>query len=94
MIKLIGFQSQHGQFTSDTTGEVIDWSNRLLRCISDENIEEGEFGLKIVEQKQKDILTRVQKRHCQAMFQNHHRSLNDSAFQEYSQLTGHRKTCK
>ncbi len=55
MIKLIGFQSQHGQFTSDTTGEVIDWSNRLLRCISDENIEEGEFGLKIVEQKLKKV---------------------------------------
>lgn len=52
MTRLVGFQSQHGQFKSDT-GEVIDWSNRLIRCVSDDNIEKGEYGLKIVEQKLK-----------------------------------------
>lgn len=55
MIKLIGFQAQSGSFTSETTGEVINWSNRLLRCVSDENIEKGEFGLKVVEQKLKTV---------------------------------------
>lgn len=52
MIRLIGFQSQYGQFKSDS-GELVDWSNRLLRCVSDENLEKGEYGLKISEQKLK-----------------------------------------
>lgn len=52
MIRLIGFQSQYGQFKSDS-GELVDWSNRLLRCVSDEDLEKGEYGLKISEQKLK-----------------------------------------
>lgn len=53
MTRLVGFQAQSGKFTSDTTGELVDWSNRLIRCVSDESLEKGEFGLKIVEQKLK-----------------------------------------
>lgn len=52
MVRFVGFQSQYGQFKTDT-GELVDWSNRLLRCVSDENLEKGEYGLKIVEQKLK-----------------------------------------
>ena len=53
MIRLIGFEAQHGNFTSSDTGEVINWSNRLLRCVTDENLNDNERGLKIVEQKLK-----------------------------------------
>lgn len=54
MVRLVGFQTQYGQFKSDS-GELVDWSNRLLRCVSDEDIEKGEYGLKIVEQKLKKL---------------------------------------
>ncbi len=53
MIKLIGFESQSGNFTAENTGEVINWSNRLLRCVTDENLGQRERGLKIFEQKLK-----------------------------------------
>ena len=53
MTILVGFQAQFGTFTSDTTGELVNWSNRLIRCVSDESLENDEFGLKIVEQKLK-----------------------------------------
>lgn len=52
MTTLVGFQTQYGQFKNDS-GENVDWSNRLLRCVSDANLEKGEYGLKIVEQKLK-----------------------------------------
>ncbi len=55
MIKLIGFQSKCGQVTSDTTGEVIDWSNRTLRCVSDESTEDGYYGLAFVSCKLKKV---------------------------------------
>ena len=53
MVRLIGFESQSGQFTSESTGEVINWSNRLLRCVTDESLGQRERGLKIFEQKLK-----------------------------------------
>lgn len=53
MVRLIGFESQSGQFTSESTGEVINWSNRLLRCVTDEGLGKRERGLKIFEQKLK-----------------------------------------
>lgn len=53
MTRIVGFLSQHGEFTSDKTGEVIVWSNRHLRCISDDGLDEGEYGLKLVSQKLK-----------------------------------------
>lgn len=53
MVRLIGFESQSGRFTSESTGEVINWSNRLLRCVTDENLGKRELGLKIFEQKLK-----------------------------------------
>ncbi|MDE7120822.1 MAG: hypothetical protein K2O42_01515 [Oscillospiraceae bacterium] len=54
MIRLVGFQSQCGQFKSDS-GELVDWSNRILRCVSDEDLVKGEYGLKVVEQKLKKV---------------------------------------
>lgn len=56
MIRFIGFESQSGEFASQQTGELIKWSNRLLRCVTDENLNENEKGLKIVEQKLKTSL--------------------------------------
>lgn len=56
MIRFIGFEAQYGDFTSKDTGEVINWSNRLLRCVTDENLNANERGLKIVEQKLKTTL--------------------------------------
>ncbi len=53
MIRIIGFEAQSGDFVSKESGEVIDWSNRLLRCVTDENLGDREFGLKIIEQKLK-----------------------------------------
>lgn len=53
MIRLIGFESQNGDFVSKDTGEVIEWSNRLLRCVTDENLGDREYGLKIIQQKLK-----------------------------------------
>ena len=56
MIKLIGFEAQSGDFVSKESGEVIAWSNRLLRCVTDENLGNREYGFKIVEQKLKTSL--------------------------------------
>lgn len=52
MTRLVGFESKHGEMVIET-GEVRPWSNRYLRCVTDENLEKGEFGLKIVQQKLK-----------------------------------------
>lgn len=54
MTILIGFYPQCGAITTET-GEVRPWSNRYLRCITDENMEKGEHGLKIAEQKLKTV---------------------------------------
>ncbi len=56
MIKLIGFEAQSGDFVSKESGEVIAWSNRLLRCVTDENLGNREYGFKNVEQKLKTSL--------------------------------------
>ena len=53
MIRLIGFESKCGKFTSDTTGEVIDWSNRTFHCVTDEGLSDKERGLKVFDQKLK-----------------------------------------
>lgn len=53
MKKFIGFLIQSGEFVSKDTGEVIAWSNCYIRCTTDEDLEKGEYGLKIVEQKLK-----------------------------------------
>lgn len=53
MIKLVGFNAASGQITSETTGQVIDWSNRILRCVTDEDLAEGDFGFAVFEQKLK-----------------------------------------
>ena len=53
MIRLIGFESKNGKFTSDTTGEVIPWSNRIFHCVTDEGLSNTEYGLKVFEQKLK-----------------------------------------
>lgn len=51
MIKLVGFNYKSGDFASERTGENIHWSNRYLRIITDENLESGDYGFKIIEQK-------------------------------------------
>ena len=53
MIKLVGFQIQSGNFTNKDTGEVVNWSNCLLRTVTDENLLAGEYGQKIGETKVK-----------------------------------------
>lgn len=53
MIKLVGFNSMSGQLTSESTGQLIDWSNRTLRCITDDDLRKGDFGLAVFEQKLK-----------------------------------------
>lgn len=53
MKKLIGFEIQSGEILSKDTGEVIPWSNCLLRCISDDDLKDTEFGYTIAEQKLK-----------------------------------------
>ncbi len=54
MTTLVGYYEQYGTITTET-GEVRPWSNRYLRCITDENMEKGEHGLKIAEQKLKTV---------------------------------------
>lgn len=53
MIKLVGFNAAFGNFVPEgsTNGESIAWSNRVLRCVTDENLLDGDFGFAIVEQK-------------------------------------------
>lgn len=53
MIQIVGFNSMNGQFTSDKTGEVINWSNRTLYCITDNDLKKNEFGFAVFEQKLK-----------------------------------------
>ena len=53
MIKLVGFNSMSGQLTSEKTGQFIDWSNRTLRCLTDDNLTSGDFGFAVLEQKLK-----------------------------------------
>lgn len=52
MTRLVGYFEQFGTITTET-GEVRPWSNRYLRCVSDENLEKGEHGLKVADQKLK-----------------------------------------
>lgn len=54
MTRLVGYFEQYGTITTET-GEVRPWSNRYLRCVSDENLEKGEYGLKVADQKLKTI---------------------------------------
>lgn len=56
MKKLIGFEIQSGEIVSKESGEVIPWSNCLLRCISDDDLKDTEFGFTIAEQKLKTLL--------------------------------------
>lgn len=55
MIKLVGFNAAFGDFVPDgsTTGEVVSWSNRTLRCVTDEDLKDGDFELAVIEQKLK-----------------------------------------
>ncbi len=55
MKKLVGFEIQSGTIVSKDTGEVIPWSNCLLRCVSDDDLKDTEFGLTIAEQKLKTL---------------------------------------
>lgn len=55
MKKLVGFEIQSGTITSKDTGEVIPWSNCLLRCISDDDLKDNEYGYTVAEQKLKTV---------------------------------------
>ena len=59
MIKLVGFQFQSGTIVSKDTGEVIPWSNVLLRCLSDEGLLDNEFGYSVAEKKIKGSLIKM-----------------------------------
>lgn len=53
MIKIVGFNSASGSFVPDgsTTGELVNWSNRTLRCVTDNDLKQGDFGYAVLEQK-------------------------------------------
>ncbi len=44
-----------GSITDERTGEVRPWSNRVLRVITDENLESGHYGLGFINQKIKTV---------------------------------------
>ena len=55
MIKLVGFNSASGNFVPEgsATGEALSWSNRTLRCVTDKDLKDGDYGLAVLEQKLK-----------------------------------------
>lgn len=55
MTKLVGFYSASGTFVPEgsKTGEFINWSNRVFRCITNDDLKQGEFGMAVFEQKLK-----------------------------------------
>lgn len=55
MLKFVGFQAQSGNITDERTGEVRPWSNRYLRCITDQNLEPDHYGLAFITQKIKTV---------------------------------------
>lgn len=55
MKKLVGFEIQSGTITSKDTGEVIPWSNCLLRSITDDDLKDNEYGYSIAQTKLKTI---------------------------------------
>lgn len=59
MIKLVGFEFQSGNIVSKDSGEVIPWSNVLLRCISDEGLKDNEFGFSVAEKKIKGTFIKI-----------------------------------
>ena len=59
MIKLVGFEFQSGTIVSKDAGEVIPWSNVLLRCLSDEGLKDNEFGFVVAEKKIKGALMKA-----------------------------------
>ena len=48
---LIGFEIKSGTFTSKDTGEVIPYSNRLLKCITDTGADVNHVGFDFFEEK-------------------------------------------
>ncbi len=59
MIKLVGFEFQSGDIVNKDSGEVIPWSNVLLRCLSDEGLKDNEFGFVVAEKKIKGALIKT-----------------------------------
>ncbi len=51
MTKLIGYQKKEGKFTNKETGEVIEYNNTQLYCVTDEK--EDVKGLMAIELKAK-----------------------------------------
>ena len=49
--KLIGFEISKGSFTNEKTGEVIDYSNRTLLCITDVGEDSKHVGFAPFEEK-------------------------------------------
>lgn len=50
---LIGYESSSGSFPNKDTGEVINFSNRLLKCITDTGADATHIGFDFFEEKVK-----------------------------------------
>lgn len=51
MKQLVGFNAANGEFISETTGKPVVWSNRKLYVISNDDLEQGDHGFRMVSQK-------------------------------------------
>lgn len=48
MLKFVGFEAQSGFITDERSGEARPWSNRFIRCITDERLPDRSYGMDMV----------------------------------------------
>lgn len=52
---LVGFERKKGEFPNEKTGEIINYDNRLLKCITDDGANKDNFGFSGFEVKMKMV---------------------------------------
>ena len=55
MLKFVGYEAQSGFIPDERTGEARPWSNRIIRCITDERLPDRSYGMDLVKNKIRSV---------------------------------------
>lgn len=55
MLKFVGYEAQSGFITDERTGEARPWSNRIIRCVTDEGLPDRSYGIDLVKNKIRSV---------------------------------------
>lgn len=55
MLKFVGYEAQSGYITDERTGEARPWSNRIIRCVTDERLPARSYGMDLVKNKIRSV---------------------------------------